>query len=122
MTSYPLPQGEPNAKTNSRSGRGLWSAMSCRIERVVDGEDFVVLCVSGRIDGESVDTLREAIGQEKGRVALDLTEVRLVDREAVRLLAISEVNGIELRDCAAYIRAWVTRERDGGYGYSYRNE
>ena len=96
--------------------------MSCRIERVVDGEDFVVLRVSGRIDGENVDTLREVIGQEKGSVALDLTEVRLVDREAVRLLAVCEGNGIELRNCAAYIRAWVTREGDAGYGYSYRNE
>jgi anti-anti-sigma regulatory factor len=89
--------------------------MSCRIERVVDGEDFVVLRVSGRIDGENVDTLREVIGQEKGRVALDLTEVRLVDREAVRLLAVSEANGVELRNCAGYIREWVARERDVGY-------
>jgi hypothetical protein len=36
--------------------------------------------------------------------ALDLTEVMLVDREAVRLFALSEVDGIELRNCPAYIR------------------
>ena len=35
----------------------------------------------------------------------------LVDREAVKLLALSESNGVELRNCAAYIREWVTRER-----------
>ena len=79
-------------------------------------EDLIVLHVSGRIDGECVDTLRETIAQEKGQVALDLTEVLLVDREAVRLLAQSEANGIELRNCAAYIREWVARERDIGYG------
>jgi hypothetical protein len=52
------------------------------------------------------------IAQEKGgRVAIDLTEVLLADREAVRLLAVSESNGFELRNCSAYIREWVARER-----------
>ena len=90
--------------------------MGYKIERLVDEEEFVLLRVSGRIDGENVDTVREVIGQEKGRVALDLTEVRLVDREAVRLLAVSEANGIELRNCPAYVREWVERERNVGYG------
>jgi hypothetical protein len=86
--------------------------MSCKIERLVTLGDLVVLRVSGRIDGANVDTLREMIGREKGVVALDLTEVRLVDREAVRLLVVSEANGIELRNCPAYIREWVAQERD----------
>ena len=90
--------------------------MSCKIERTVEGENFVVLRVSGRIQGENVDTLREVIEQEKGRLALDLTEIILVDREAVRLLAVSEANGIELRRCPAYIREWVAKERDLGHG------
>src|SRR5580704_7165748 len=85
--------------------------MSCRIERLVVGEHFAVLRVSGRIHGEHVDTLRELVGREKGGVALDLEEVILVDREAVMLLADSEANGIELRNCPAYIREWVARER-----------
>jgi anti-anti-sigma regulatory factor len=87
--------------------------MSCKIERIVAGEDAVVLRVSGRIDGEHVDTLRKSIAQEKGGVAIDLTEVILADREAVRLLAVSKANGAELRNCPAYIREWVARERDG---------
>ena len=86
--------------------------MSCKIERSVDGEDFVLLRVSGRIDGENVDTVREVIAREKGGVAIDLGEVILANREAVRLLAVSEANGIELRNCPAYIREWVTRERE----------
>jgi anti-anti-sigma regulatory factor len=88
--------------------------MSCKIERIVSLGALVVLRISGRIDGEHVDTLRELIAQEKaGVAAIDLTEVLLVDREAVRLLAASEANGIELRNCPAYIREWTTRERDG---------
>ena len=35
----------------------------------------------------------------------------LVDREVVKLLALSEANGIELRNCPAYIREWIAKER-----------
>lgn len=85
--------------------------MAFRIERLVGGEDLVVLRLSGRIHGEHVDTLRELLGREEGRVVVDLSEVSLVDREAVRLLGLSEVKGVELRNCPAYIREWVDRER-----------
>ena|SRR2546426_6821897 len=43
-------------------------------------------------------------------LAIDLEQVLLADREAVRLLAACELNGTELRNCPAYIREWVTRE------------
>ena len=83
--------------------------MTCRIDRLPI-EQGVVLRVSGRITGEDLDVLRAAL--EAGRVvAIDLTEVELVDRDAVKLLAHTEGNGIELRHCPAYIREWVTRER-----------
>ena len=87
--------------------------MSFRIDRDVDREGCVVLRVSGRIHPENVDTLRELLGREKGQVAIDLEEVILVDREAVGLLASSEMNGTELRNCPAYIREWVDREKTG---------
>ena len=44
-------------------------------------------------------------------MAIDLKGVLLVAREVVKLLAFSEANGIELRNCPAYIREWVARER-----------
>jgi hypothetical protein len=87
--------------------------MSFRIERLISGEDFAVLYVSGGLRGQHVDTLRDALQREKGEVAIDLKEVLLVDREAVKLLAISETNGTELRNCPAYIREWIARERAG---------
>ena len=83
--------------------------MTCRIDRL-SIEQRVVLRISGRITGADLDVLRTAL--EEGRVvALDLTEVELVDRDAVKLLARTEGNGIELRHSPAYIREWVTRER-----------
>ena len=62
--------------------------MSCRIDRVVSNDNRVVLLVSGRIAGEHVDTLRGAVEQESGGVAIDLKNVLLVDREAVKLFAL----------------------------------
>src|SRR5713101_7316945 len=85
--------------------------MSCRIDRVVSAESLVVLFVSGRITGIHVDMLRSVLEQESGGFAIDLKNVVLADREAVKLLARSEANGTELRNCPPYIREWVTRER-----------
>jgi hypothetical protein len=58
-----------------------------------------------------VDTFREVLGRQNGRVVIGLEEVAPVDREAVAFLALSEINGIELRNCPAYIREWVDREK-----------
>ena len=71
----------------------------------------MVVCVSGRITGEHVDTLRAFLEQEEKIVAIDLKEVLLVDREAVKLLALSETKGTELKNCPAYVREWILRER-----------
>jgi hypothetical protein len=85
--------------------------MSCRIDRVVGGDDIVALRISGRITKQDVDTLRNVIEDDAGAVAIDLQNVDLVDREAVKFLARRELNGTELRNCPPYIREWVTRER-----------
>ena len=60
--------------------------------------------------------LRGVLERESGGVAIDLKNVLLVDREAVKLLALSEANGTELRNCPRYIREWVTRERAEAHG------
>ena len=85
--------------------------MICRIDRVVGGDNLIVLCVSGKLTGEHVATLRSVLRAETSPVAIDLKDVSLVDREAVQLLALSEYNRTELRNCPAYIREWVTREK-----------
>ena len=99
-----------------RDSSGKRLRMSCRIDRVVIREDLDVLCISGRITEDDVDMLRGVLEQESGGFAIDLKNVLLVDREAVRLLALREANGTELRNCPPYIREWVTRERVGMKG------
>ena len=91
--------------------------MACKIQRVVTPSGFVVFRVSGRIDGAYVEVLQELIEKEKtakGRLALDLTEVTVVSLEAVRALNVSEASGIELRNCPAYVREWISRVRECG--------
>ena len=73
--------------------------MSCRIDRVVSDDNRVVLFVSGRIMREDVDILRGELERESDGVSIDLKNVLLVDREAVKLLVESEANGTELRNC-----------------------
>ena len=71
----------------------------------------MILCISGRITGQDVDMLWDLLDQEKSAVAIDLKDVFLVDHDAVKFLAIRESNGDELRNCPAYIREWVSREK-----------
>jgi hypothetical protein len=85
--------------------------MTCRIDRVVIGPGLLILHISGQITGKDVDLLRSLLEQERSVVAIDLKDVLLVDREAIKLLAMRESNGVELRNCPPYIREWVTRER-----------
>ncbi len=91
--------------------------MACKIERVITPSGFVVFRVSGRIDREYAEVLQELIENEKtaeARVALDLTEVTVVSLEAVRALTVAEANGIELRNCPAYVREWISQVRKCG--------
>jgi len=84
--------------------------MTCRIDRVQTSAG-VVLRISGRIAPDDLDVLRDLLARETGIVAVDLTHLLLVDRDAVRLLAAAEASGVALRNCPAYIREWVARER-----------
>ena len=86
--------------------------MTCRIERQVVGEGRVILYVSGRITEEATDTLLASLEREGSEVAVDLKDVFIADRKAIELLARCESRGIELRNCPAYIREWVTREAE----------
>lgn len=86
-----------------------------RIQRWADGE-FVVVAVSGRIGAEEMTELQRSVQSEPEdhSLILDLKDVRLVDRDAIRFLASCEAGGARLRNCPAYIREWIARERDGG--------
>jgi hypothetical protein len=70
--------------------------MCCRIDRILTDENVVVLTITGRIREDHVETLRGLLEQEVVPPALDLQHVMLVDREAVKYLALIEANGCDL--------------------------
>ena len=75
---------------------------------------MIVLAVSGRIEGEHLAELREVFTAEAGNqtFVLDMGEVRLVDQDSIAFLSHCETKGAELRNCPAYIREWIERERE----------
>jgi hypothetical protein len=75
---------------------------------------FAIFALSGRIEEGDLPELRELLDAEAKatKVALNLAEVKLVDREAIRFLAACETRGIELKDCPSYIRRWIGQGSD----------
>jgi hypothetical protein len=94
--------------------RGLEREAMMRIQKSTEGNQ-VVFALSGRIEVEDVTELQRLCHSElkDHNLILDLKDVRLVNRDAVRFLADREADGIRLRNCPAYIREWIARERDG---------
>jgi anti-anti-sigma regulatory factor len=82
-----------------------------KITRAANGE--VIFTVSGRMDAENLGELRKlVISEPRGRrISLDLKELTLVDQDAVTFLGRCEADNIQLKNCPAYIREWITRER-----------
>lgn len=74
----------------------------------------IVLSVSGRIRAEELLELQKVVSSEEsqdGKVDLDLENVRLVDQKVIAYLACCEAEGMRLRNCPAYIREWIEREK-----------
>jgi anti-anti-sigma regulatory factor len=76
-----------------------------------DGK-FVVFALSGRITAARLPELQALLESEPEdhAIALDLRELKLADRDAVRFLASCEANGMKLANCPPYIRAWIEKE------------
>ena len=82
-----------------------------KIERTANGQ--VVFKLTGRMGAENVNELENLINAEASyrRVILDLKDLRLVNQEVVSFLRRCETDSIQLKNCPAYIREWITGER-----------
>ena len=82
-----------------------------RIRSTVNEE--TLFTVIGRMDSTNLIELKNLLQAESTgqHTALDLKELTLVDRDAVRFLKQCQSDGIELRNCSAYISEWITREK-----------
>ena len=83
-----------------------------KIQRSSNGQ--VTYMLSGQIEEEDIAELEALIRSEaKGRgMVLDLKNLTLVGQDAIVFLDRCEANGITLKNCPAYIREWIMRERN----------
>jgi len=84
-----------------------------RIRRSANAQ--VVFRLSGRMGLEETVELETLIkSEENGRpIVLDLKDVTLVGQDAIAFLERCEADSITLKNCAGYVREWITRQRDG---------
>ena len=82
-----------------------------RIQRSENGE--VVFTLSGQMDEDPIAELETLISSEANgrRIALDLKDLTLVNENGIIFLERCEANSITLKNCPAYIREWITRQR-----------
>ena len=64
------------------------------------------------MEAEQVAELKELFDRDYRNIILDLRELRLADRIAVRFLRGCEEDGMKLQNCPAYVREWIDREKD----------
>jgi hypothetical protein len=80
-----------------------------------EANGVVTLALSGRVEEEQLSELQGLLASEAGTkstaIVLDLADVRLVYREAVKFLATCEAAGIELKNCPSYVREWIEKGR-----------
>ena len=64
------------------------------------------------MEGAQVPELKELFDRDYRNIILDLRDVRLADRDAVKFLRSCERDGMKLETCPAYVREWMDREKD----------
>lgn len=68
--------------------------------------------LSGQLNTEGFSELQRLIEHSANGhpIIIDLRDIQLVDRYGVAALAACEAAGIEIRNCPAYVRDWMSRE------------
>jgi len=84
-----------------------------KIRRSANGQ--VVFALSGRMAQDDMTELEALISSEANDrpLVLDLKDVTLVGRDAITFLERCEADGITLKNCPAYVREWIARQRRG---------
>lgn len=87
--------------------------MTFRIETAARGR-VTVFSLCGRIEKQAIAELRRLfeLQTDYHDIVLDLKDVGVVDREAMRFLMSCEADGVKLENCTPYIREWMEREKD----------
>jgi len=84
-----------------------------KIRRSANGE--VVFTLSGRMAHDDIAALEGLISSEANDrpIVMDLKDVTLAGPDAINFLERCEADNIALKNCPAYVREWITRQRRG---------
>ena len=75
-------------------------------------QGITVFTLSGHMMAEEIAGLKGLFATAYRSIVLDLRDVRLADRDAVKFLRSCERGGMKLENCPAYVREWIEREKD----------
>ena len=75
-------------------------------------QGITVFTLSGNMKAEEVAELKTLFDVDYRTIVLNLRDVRLADRDAVKFLRECEADGMKLENCPAYVREWMDREKD----------
>jgi predicted metal-binding protein len=86
--------------------------MTFRIETAARGR-LTVFALSGRIETQAMAELRSFLEPQTDchDIVLDLKDVTVVNRDAVKFLRDCEADGMKLENCPEYIREWIEKEK-----------
>ncbi len=84
--------------------------MTLKIEKCPE-DQTTIFRLSGRMRFDGLLELKRQLDGVGTKPVLDLKEVIHVDLEVVHFLGRCVQQGIELRNCAGYIREWIRREQ-----------
>ena len=71
-----------------------------------------VFALSGHMMAEEVAELKTLFVTDYRSIVLDLQDVRLADRDAVKFLRDCKADGMKLENCPACVREWMERDKD----------
>ena len=74
-------------------------------------QGITVFTLSGRMMAEEVAELKALFDADYRTIVLDLRDLRLADRDAVKFLRDCEADGMKLENCPEYVREWMEREK-----------
>ena len=74
-------------------------------------QGILLFTLSGHMKAEEVAELKALFDVDHRTIVLDLRDVRLADRDAVKFLRDCEADGMKLENCPEYVREWMEQEK-----------
>jgi anti-anti-sigma regulatory factor len=110
---------------NRRAFRSCGEQIVLKITTIRDEPETLRVCLCGQLTGEYVAELEKALSTENTdvrRVALDLSNVTFVDREAMVFLCGAKSRNVAIENIPSYVTRWIEQEGRCGPSHSKPSE